>query len=160
MYGSYVAIEGLGLVVGHGMSRFTYSADSPNRPAPGKRMQHNMSALVAVHEDDGKPAFAVGLPGGEKIVNATAQITVSMVHFGRTPAEAVKSPRLHTIGAEPLQITNDVPANVIREIENMGHTIERVASVGGPSNALWIDRKTGNVTGGCENGGKGVIEVA
>ncbi len=37
LYGSTVVIDGLGLVMGHGMSRFDLVDGSPNAPAAGKR---------------------------------------------------------------------------------------------------------------------------
>lgn len=70
-FGSQVAIDGLGLVLGHGMSRFTLEPDSPNFPAPGERMQHNMAPTVILR--DGRPRYVVGLPGGRMIVTVTAQ---------------------------------------------------------------------------------------
>ena len=36
--GSRVVIDGLGLVMGHGMSRFDFSPNHPNRPEPGTRV--------------------------------------------------------------------------------------------------------------------------
>src|SRR5204863_8706166 len=73
LYGSQVAIEGLGLVMGHGMSRFDLDQGSPNAPAPGKRMIHNMAPTVLLGPG-GQPWAAVGLPGGPKIVTVTAQL--------------------------------------------------------------------------------------
>src|SRR5262249_20322551 len=46
LYGSAVVIDGLGLVLGHGMSRFDLAAGSPNEPAAGKRMAHNMAPAI------------------------------------------------------------------------------------------------------------------
>jgi gamma-glutamyltranspeptidase/glutathione hydrolase len=74
MYGAHLVVEGLGLVLNHGMSRFDYTPGHPNAPAPGKRMQHNMSPTIAL--DDGRPALAIGLPGGPKIVTATVRPNV------------------------------------------------------------------------------------
>ena len=71
-FGSHVAIEGLGLMLGHGMSRFAFTAPDPNYPAPGKRPQHNMSPLLVLH--GGKPYAALGMPGGRAIVTFTAQM--------------------------------------------------------------------------------------
>ena len=72
LYGSQVAIEGLGLVMGHGMSRFDLTDGSPNAPAAGKRMFHNMAPMILLAAE-GQPYAAIGLPGGPKIVTVTAQ---------------------------------------------------------------------------------------
>ena len=104
MYGSHLVVGGLGLVLNHGMSRFDYATGHPNRPAAGKRMQHNMAPVIAMKDD--RPAFAFGLPGGPKIVSATAQLVLDMIMFGASPAEAIAAPRLHTDGDEPLLVSS------------------------------------------------------
>jgi gamma-glutamyltranspeptidase / glutathione hydrolase len=48
MYGSHLVVDGMGLVLNHGMSRFDYAPGHPNAPAARKRMQHNMSPLIAL----------------------------------------------------------------------------------------------------------------
>src|SRR5262249_46472826 len=87
MYGSHLVVDGLGLVLNHGMSRFDYTSGHPNSPAPGKRMQHNMAPMIALR--DSRPAYAFGLPGGPKIVSVTAQLALSTIGFGSAPAAAI-----------------------------------------------------------------------
>jgi gamma-glutamyltranspeptidase / glutathione hydrolase len=157
MLGSGVVIQGLGLIVGHGMSRFTFRPGHPNAPAPGKRMHHNMSPMVALR--DGKPAVVIGMPGGLKIPNVSAQIAVNLIDFGRSPADAIKHPRLHTTGAEPITLSPRVPAGVIAELERMGHKIVKLAAMGGPANAMTIDAASGKVLAASEAGAKCVVEV-
>lgn len=129
-FGSQVVIDGFGLVMGHGMSRFDYIAGHPNAPAAGKRMHHNMSPLIALC--DGRPCFAIGLPGGPKIVSVTAQMCVSPIDFGATAAEAVAAPRAHTETAEPVGVSSAMPEPVIARLQQMGHTIKRGQDIGGP----------------------------
>ena len=143
MYGSHLVVDGMGLVLNHGMSRFDYVAGHPNAPAAGKRMQHNMSPLVALKE--GRPAFAVGLPGGPKIVNVTAQLVIDLVAFGATPAAAIGAPRLHTEGDEPLVVSTHTPDAVVAELESFGHSVRREEDMGGPVNVLAIDSQTGAI---------------
>jgi gamma-glutamyltranspeptidase/glutathione hydrolase len=134
-WGSRVAIDGLGLVLGHGMSRFTYpdqEARSPNAPAPGKRVQHNMCPVVMLK--GGKPFGTLGLPGGPKIVTVTAQLIASVVDFAAAPGEAVDAPRVHTEGDEPILCSASVPAETSAELELMGHKVRRNQVVGGLAN--------------------------
>ena len=72
LFGSQRVAAGLGIILGHGMSRFDFVPGHPNRPEPWKRMQHNMSPMMVLK--DGKPLCAFGMPGGTKIVNVTAQL--------------------------------------------------------------------------------------
>ncbi len=143
MYGSHLVVEGLGLVLNHGMSRFDYVPGHPNAPAAGKRMQHNMAPMIALR--NGRAAFAYGLPGGPKIVTATAQLAVDTIAFGSSAADAVAAPRLHTDGAEPLLVSEQMPAEVVRRLEKSGHAVQREADMGGPVNALAVDAASGRI---------------
>jgi gamma-glutamyltranspeptidase/glutathione hydrolase len=137
MYGSHLVVDGLGLVLNHGMSRFEYTPGHPNEPSPGKRIQHNMSPMLVLR--DGQPAFAFGMPGGPKIVSVTAQVALNAIVYGKSPAECITAPRIHTEGAEPLHVSADMPAHDIAALEKHGHTIRREDDMGGPVNVLAID---------------------
>jgi len=141
-FGSHVAIEGLGLMLGHGMSRFAFTAPDPNYPAPGKRPQHNMSPLLVLH--GGKPYAALGMPGGRAIVTFTAQMVVNLIDFKAAPQRVVSSPRIHTEGQDPIELSQ-VPKPVVEELRKMGHKVEQVRYLGGEANAAIIDPKTGDV---------------
>jgi gamma-glutamyltranspeptidase/glutathione hydrolase len=135
LYGSSVVIDGLGLVMNHGMSRFDPNAGSPNAAAPGKRMLHNMAPTVIVGRDG--PAFAaVGLPGGPKIVTVTAQLVVSLIDFAASPARAATAGRVHAEADEPVAVSSAVPDDVIDELRALGHTVRRGQDVGGPPNEI------------------------
>jgi gamma-glutamyltranspeptidase/glutathione hydrolase len=171
MYGSHLVVDGLGLVLNHGMSRFDYSPDHPNAPAPAKRMQHNMAPMIVLHHESPSPvpggayekspsplrggaAFALGMPGGPKIVSVTAQLALHVIVFDQSPAESIAAPRLHTDGGEPLLVSPHMPAAVVANLEQRGHAVRREDDMGGPVNVLAIDQETktidiasGEVTG-------------
>jgi gamma-glutamyltranspeptidase/glutathione hydrolase len=129
LFGSGVVIEGLGLIVGHGMSRFDMVPGHPNAPAPGKRMHHNMAPAIVIK--DGKPVFAVGLPGGPKIVSVTAQMIMNVIDFHATAEETVVAPRVHTEIDEPVAVSSKVSDEIIEELKAMGHQVRRGQDVGG-----------------------------
>jgi gamma-glutamyltranspeptidase/glutathione hydrolase len=106
-------------------------------------MQHNMSPMIAL--EDGRPAFAVGLPGGPKIVSATAQLAINAIAFDATPAESVAAPRLHTDGTEPLLVSEHMPASVVAALTEMGHRVQSEADMGGPVNVLAVDPVFGKI---------------
>jgi gamma-glutamyltranspeptidase/glutathione hydrolase len=134
-FGSRVVIDGLGLVMGHGMSRFDFfPADHPNRPAPGKRMHHNMSPTIVLKHD--RPFAAVGLPGGTKIITVTAQLLVNLIDFDCSAAQTVHAPRVHSDGDEPIAVSGSLPDPVAGELVKMGHDIVRGQSIGGPPNEV------------------------
>jgi gamma-glutamyltranspeptidase/glutathione hydrolase len=154
-FGSRVAIEGLGLMLGHGISRFDANRDSPNFPAPRKRPQHNMSPLVVVR--DGRPYAALGLPGGRMIVTVTAQLAVNLIDFHADPQQVVSAPRIHTEGEDPIRITANIDADVMNDLRTKGRRVESVASIGGPANAIVIDPKNQHVQAASSSGPGGVI---
>jgi gamma-glutamyltranspeptidase / glutathione hydrolase len=141
MYGSHLVVDGMGLVLNHGMSRFDYAAGHPNSPAPGKRMQHNMAPTIGLK--DSRAAIAIGMPGGPKIVNVTAQIAIDLIAVDATPAEAVAAPRVHTEGNEPLSVSPHLSDAAVAELERLGHEIRCEEDLGGPVNVLTVDQQTG-----------------
>jgi gamma-glutamyltranspeptidase / glutathione hydrolase len=156
-WGSRVAIAGLGLSLGHAMSRFSPDPNSPNYPAPGKRVQHNMAPLLMLR--GGNPHGVVGVVGGTRIPNATAQVVIGLLDFKATPAETLAAPRLHTEGDEPLEVSRSLPEPVFNELQLMGHKVKRVANVAGPLNAAMVgedERKTLTIAG---TAARGVAQV-
>jgi gamma-glutamyltranspeptidase/glutathione hydrolase len=133
-FGSRVVIEGLGLVLGHGMSRFDFGPNHPNRPEPGKRMYHNMSPTIALK--GGKPFAAVGLPGGTKIITVTAQLLINLIDFGCSATQTVHAPRVHTEGGEPIAVSGSLPEPIVTELKKMGHQVVIGQSIGGPPNEV------------------------
>lgn len=150
-FGACVAIEGLGLFLGHGMIRFDYrDRTSPNAPAPLKRMQHNMSPAVILK--DGKPYASIGLPGGTRIVTVTAELAQSLIDFHATPAQAITAPRVHTDGPDPLLCSATLPRQTAAELELMGHKLRLNQSIGGPANVAVIDTSTNKISVASEAG--------
>jgi gamma-glutamyltranspeptidase / glutathione hydrolase len=143
MFGSHLVVDGLGLVLNHGMSRFDFSPGHPNAPAPGKRMQHNMAPMIALRNN--RPAYAFGLPGGPRIVSVTAQLVLNAIAFGVSSAESIAAPRLHTDGDEPLLVSEYTPASVVAELGELGHEARREEDMGGPVNVLAVDSQTGKI---------------
>src|SRR5262245_45455229 len=71
-FGAQVTVDGLGLTLGHGMSRFDPHPGSPNSPGPGKRPVHNMCPSLVLR--DGVPVLAVGCAGGVRIPNCVFEV--------------------------------------------------------------------------------------
>jgi len=153
-FGSHVAIEGLGLMLGHGMSRFAFNRPDPNYPVGGKRPQHNMSPLIVLH--NGKPYAGLGMPGGRAIVNFTAQMVVSLIDFKAAPQAIVSAPRVHTEGDEPIEVS-ELPLSVVEQLRKRGHKVEVLRYIGGEANAIVIDSTTGRVEAAASGKPPGVL---
>jgi gamma-glutamyltranspeptidase/glutathione hydrolase len=155
-FGSHVAIGGLGLMLGHGMSRFDQDPASPNYPAPRKRPQHNMCPTVVLK--DGKPYAGLGLPGGRMIVTVTAQLAVNALDFGATAKQTVMAPRVHTEGAEPIQVSSAASPAAVAELRKRGHQVDVKPGVGGAANAIVL-RKGGRQLDAADSFGPGGVLV-
>jgi gamma-glutamyltranspeptidase/glutathione hydrolase len=125
-FGACVTVEGLGLTLGHGMSRFDPNPEHPNAPGPGKRPLHNMVPTVVTR--DGKAVLAVGGTGGRKIPNALLEVLTQFVVLGQPVAAAIAAPRLHTEGDVRLSLEKSWPATESDGLRRLGYTVSAAGS--------------------------------
>jgi gamma-glutamyltranspeptidase / glutathione hydrolase len=142
-FGSAVTIAGLGLTLGHGMSRFETSPDHPNAPGPGKRPLHNMCPSIVLR--GGRPIVAVGGRGGRKIPNAVLEFLIQMVALKMPLGAAMAAPRLHTEGSVAVELEAKWPAAEAPQLSHMGYTVKTAASA--TLSAVSYDPSTGECRG-------------
>jgi gamma-glutamyltranspeptidase/glutathione hydrolase len=157
MFGSHVVIDGIGLLLAHGMSRFNYKKDHPNYPAPGKRMMHNMVPLIVMK--DGQLKSVIGHIGGPTIINVSAQLTMGVIDHNESPSYLVTGPRMHTEGGEPLEVWN-MPEETTAGLQKFGHETKQVERIGGPANVLTFDSATAEIRPASSHGNEciGVLQ--
>jgi gamma-glutamyltranspeptidase/glutathione hydrolase len=137
--GAQVTVPGLGLVLGHGMSRFDPRPDHPNAPGPGKRPLHNMCPTVAVRQ--GKPALVLGARGGRRIPNTVLDVLLHRIGEGLSLPQAVAAPRLHTEGGLELTLEKTWPAAEVKELTRIGFVTK--AGPGAVLHAIERDPRSG-----------------
>jgi gamma-glutamyltranspeptidase/glutathione hydrolase len=142
-YGALVTVDGLGLTLGHGMSRFNTEPGHPNSVGPGKRPLHNMSPTVVLR--DGRPVMALGARGGRKIPNAVFEVVSQYVGRGKPPKAALAAPRIHTEGGLKVELEKEWPEAAAAQLQGVGYTVARAASA--TVSSVWRDFATG-VAGG------------
>jgi gamma-glutamyltranspeptidase/glutathione hydrolase len=125
-FGARVTVPGLGLTLGHGMSRFDPHAGHPNAPGPHKRPLHNMCPTIVSRS--GQPLIALGARGGRKIPNAVAEVLLQVVARGKSLADAVSAPRLHTEGQLSVQFERAWPAAPLEVLKQRGYQVSTAAS--------------------------------
>lgn len=142
-FGSKVTVEGLGLVLGHGMWRFEPKPGHPNSVAPGKRPLHNMCPSVVLRK--GKPVMAVGGAGGRMIPNSILKVLTDYVALEKTMDESIAAPRLHNEGNMNVMVEHDWPASELVELKQPGYNI----SIGKQAtiSAVSFNAKTGECNG-------------
>ena len=125
-FGAQVTVEGLGLTLGHGMSRFDPRPDHPNAPGSGKRPLHNMVPCVITQ--NGQPVVAIGGRGGRKIPNAMLEFMTQFVVRKRPFAAALTAPRLHTEGTKVVEHQKGWPKATTEALAKLGYTMKEAGS--------------------------------
>ena len=110
--------------------------------APGKRVPTSMAPMIV--QKDGKPAFALGLPGGVRIFPSAMQAIVNMIDHGMSLQQAVEAPRLWTAGHH-IELEPGY-AHMEPVLVAEGYEVRMVKTVGGGMNAIAFE-EDGMMTG-------------
>lgn len=125
-FGAQVAVDGLGLTLGHGMSRFDPHPGHPNAPGPGKKPLHNMVPTLVTR--GGKPVIAVGGRGGRKIPNTMLQFLSQSVLFGKSLDESMNAPRIHTEGTTAVEFEPKWIASDLEGLKKIGYNVKAASA--------------------------------
>ena len=125
-FGARVTVDGLGLTLGHGMSRFDPHPGHPNCPGPGKRPLHNMVPTLLLR--DGRPVLAIGGRGGRKIPNALFEVLTRHVGLGESLEAALAAPRPHTEGNLNLELEAKWPVAEAEALAKLGYKVKTAGS--------------------------------
>jgi gamma-glutamyltranspeptidase/glutathione hydrolase len=121
-FGAQVTVDGLGLTLGHGMSRFDPHPGHPNAPAPGKRPVHNMSPSVVLK--NGKPVLGVGAAGGVRIPNCVYDALRGYLFQNATIEQAVAAPRIQCTGTLDVAIEPHFPGDTAQYLKQAGFKLQ------------------------------------
>jgi gamma-glutamyltranspeptidase/glutathione hydrolase len=121
-FGAQVTVDGLGITLGHGMSRFDPHPNHPNSPGPGKRPLHNMTPCIITR--DKRPAVAIGGRGGRKIPNAMFEFLTQYLFEGKSFEGALAAPRVHTEGTLDLEFQKGWPESETAALANLGYKVK------------------------------------
>ena len=125
-FGAQVAVNGLGLILGHGMSRFDPRPGHPNAPGALKRPLHNMCPTIVT--ENGRPVAALGATGGRRIPNTMFDVLCQFVGRRRPLSEAAAAPRMHTEGTAQVQLARRWPDPVVEHLRRAGYRVQTGAS--------------------------------
>lgn len=138
LFGAKVTVGDTGLLANNCMFLMDPVPGRTNSVAPGKRVLSSMSPTVVSR--DGRPWFALGTPGGNRIFAAVTQAISNVVDHGMSLQEAVEAPRVWTLGARvQVEDTFDELAGLVAGLERLGHDVEVVPKVAGGMNGVLID---------------------
>ena len=143
LFGSRLMIPGTGIIPNNYMLLFDPHPGHALSLMPGKRITSGITALIG--KRDGKPIFALGLPGAHRIPAAAMQTVLNIVDHGMSLQEAVEAPRVFTQGQEA-EIEKGFPETVRSTLAAMGHPVVAVDHVAGGMCAIDF-RADGSMTG-------------
>ncbi|MCA3390460.1 MAG: gamma-glutamyltransferase [Roseomonas sp.] len=133
LFGARFLVPGTGLIPNNYMALFDPRPGKALSVAPGKRITTSQAPLIALK--DGKPAYALGMPGGLRIFGSVMQGFLNLVDHGMSLQEAVEAPRLWTQGAA-VEVEPAIDALVLEALGKRGHQISSMPHVGGGMNAI------------------------
>lgn len=162
-YGSKMYVEELGFFLNNEMDDFSSKPGVPNTYgligaeansiAPEKRMLSAMTPTIV--EKEGELYMTLGTPGGSTIITSVLQTIINVHEFGFSMQSAVDAPRFHhqwlpdEIRMEP----NAFDKNLIKQLENLGYTINQTRTpVIGKVDGILV-QKDGTLEGGADHRG-------
>ncbi|MDI2027370.1 gamma-glutamyltransferase [Saccharopolyspora sp. TS4A08] len=132
--GSGIVVPGRGFLLNNELTDFSFTpvtpgVPDPNLPGPGKRPRSSMSPTIVLR--DGRPALALGSPGGATIITTVLQTLTGRLDRGQSLVDAIAEPRASqrnsaTTDAEPAFLAQPETA----KLEALGHRFEPTDEIG------------------------------
>lgn len=136
-FGSKVIVPGTGIVLNNELDDFSIApgvrnsfgllGSEANLIAPGKRPLSSMSPTIAISPSGS--VLSCGAAGGPKIITTVLQILVRSLALGQSVDEAVAAPRSHhQWSPDEAVCETGMGADVLRELEALGHRVRKIGS--------------------------------
>ena len=148
-YGSGVTAKGTGVLLNNEMDDFTSKVGVPNEYGliqsarnsiePGKRPLSAMTPTIVLRKDK-QLWFALGSPGGPRIINAVFQVILNIIDFDMNLQQAIDAPRIHhqwlpdEIYYEPYGLSLDTE----RALASFGHRLTLRPEYKGPTRQAFM----------------------
>lgn len=132
-FGACVVVPGTGAILNNYMYVFNPLVGHATSVAPGKRITGNIAASIC--KRDGKPVYALGLPGGFKIPSIVAQTFVNLIDHGMQLQEAVEAPRVFAKGPK-VEVERGFDVALIPALQAKSHPAEPMDSIAGCMGAI------------------------
>lgn len=120
-FGSGIVIPGTGIALNDRVENFNFREGHPNCVQGGVRPYHTI--IPAFITKDDKPISAFGIMGGFMQPQAHVQVAMNLIDFGLNPQAALDAPRFQWIGDKKVEVEQDTPNHIIRQLQRMGHDI-------------------------------------
>ncbi|QDL90540.1 gamma-glutamyltransferase [Paroceanicella profunda] len=132
LFGARFMVPGTGIIPNNYMCNFDPVPGRALSIAPGKRVPTSMAPMMVLK--DGRPVFALGLPGAVRIFPSAMQAIVNLLDHGMDLQSAVEAPRIWTQGGA-VEIEPGY-AGARAALEARGHQVRVEPHIGGGMNAI------------------------
>ncbi|GHC54692.1 gamma-glutamyltransferase [Streptomyces cinnamoneus] len=132
--GSGITVPGRGFLLNNELTDFSFvpvspGVHDPNLPGPGKRPRSSMSPTIVL--DHGRPAFALGSPGGATIITTVLQTLLNHVDRGMPLVDAIAAPRASQRNAAVTELEPGLWNSPLRgRLEAKGHVFKANPEIG------------------------------
>jgi gamma-glutamyltranspeptidase/glutathione hydrolase len=133
LFGARYIVPGTGMIPNNYMFVFNPYPDRASSIQPGKRVTSSMSPVIVLN--NGKPIYALGLPGGLRIFPSVMQALSNLIDHRMSVQEAVEAPRVWTQG-HTLELEGGIAPAVFEALRAKGHVVARVGNVAGGMSAI------------------------
>ena len=133
LFGAKATVPGTGVLLNNTMALFDPHPGHPASVAPAKRVTSSMAPTIVLR--DGRPVWALGLPGGVRIFTSVFQALVNLIDHRMSLQEAVEAPRVWTQGQD-LEMEQGIPEATRAAVAARGHHVVAVPAVAGGMNAI------------------------
>jgi gamma-glutamyltranspeptidase/glutathione hydrolase len=155
-FGTGIVPRGWGFTLQNRGHNFSLDAEHPNALAPGKRPYHTIIPAMATHPG-GELYASLGVMGGFMQPQGHIQVSIGLRVDGLDPQAALDRPRFcitdGTAGGQ-VALEEGIPAEVIGELERMGHRVMQISSYGravfGRGQIILRDLESGVLWGGSD----------
>ncbi|MCA6090741.1 gamma-glutamyltransferase [Streptomyces sp. SCA3-4] len=132
--GSGITVPGRGFLLNNELTDFSFvpvspGVPDPNLPGPGKRPRSSMSPTIVL--DHGRPALALGSPGGATIITTVLQTLLNHVDRGMPLVDAIAAPRASQRNAAVTELEPGLWDGPLRSrLEAKGHVFKANPEIG------------------------------
>ncbi|RFC64125.1 gamma-glutamyltransferase [Fulvimarina endophytica] len=117
-----------GFLLNNELTDFSFATHQDGLPianavSPGKRPRSSMAPTIVMAE--GKPVFALGSPGGSRIIGYVAGALIALLDWDLDPQEAASLPHLvNRFGPYDVEAGTQAAGALARELSDMGYEVE------------------------------------
>lgn len=120
-FGSGIVVPKTGIALHNRGLNFSLDKDSDNVIAPGKRPYHT---IIPGFLSKGKKAIGpFGVMGAFMQPQGHVQVVVNSVDLCMNPQAVLDAPRWQWVGEKRIEVEEEFPAEIVRELRQMGHDI-------------------------------------